>query len=70
MVSFGSHLEYEAGIIQWHDDFYVHPSDGVIHDVAYYHDMLTRLVLDQVRFRSYHLYPIWVEFAGELAGIW
>lgn len=69
MASFGSHLECEIGIIQWHDDFYVHPSDKVRHDMAYYHHMLTQLVPDQVSFRPYHSYLIWVELVGELIGI-
>lgn len=58
MPRFGSHLEYEASIIQWHDDFYIHPLDGVKYDVGYYYHMLSHLTLGQVTFRPYHLYPI------------
>jgi len=29
MASFGSHLDYEVGIIRWCDNFYVHPLDGI-----------------------------------------
>ena len=43
MPDFGSHLEYEVGIIQWHDDFYIQPLDRVRCDVGYYHHMLSHL---------------------------
>lgn len=29
MAGFGSHLDYDVGIIRWYDDFYVHPSYGI-----------------------------------------
>ena len=45
ITSFGSHLEYEVGIIRWHDDFYVHPSYGVRRDVVYYHQSYLRRVI-------------------------
>lgn len=70
MVGFGSHIEYEVGIIQWQDDFYVSPLDGVRWDVAYYHHILTQLVLDKVTFSPYYSYPIWVELVGELTSVW
>lgn len=69
MAGFGIHLEYEVGIIQWHDDFYVHPSDDIRQDVSYYHCILAQLVSNQVRFRPYHLYPIWAKLTGEITSI-
>lgn len=57
MPSFDGNLEYEASIVIWHDDFYIHLSYGFRHDVAFYRIMLSQLVLDHVRFRPYHLYP-------------
>jgi len=29
MPGFGSHIEYDAGIMRWCDDFYVWPSNGI-----------------------------------------
>lgn len=65
MLGFGSHLGYEASIVRWYDDLYIHPSDRIRHDVAFYHDMLSRLVFDHVRFKPYHLYLAWTKLPGE-----
>jgi len=69
MPGFGSHLDHEAGIVRWRDDFYIRPSDGVRRDVGYYRHMLSHLTPGQVRFRPYRSYPVWGELAAELTGI-
>lgn len=65
---FATHVEYPTRIMQWREDFYIHPINGVHHNIGFYDDMLSHLILDHVIFCPYYLYPVWDELESELVG--